>query len=237
MTDRNSPVTEEELHAYADGEIPADRRIAVEAWLASNPDDAARVAEWRAQADIIRARYGEVASRARSGTFRSRQARKRRTWTLVASGCSSRSADRLPGWRGCGLGCTQRIGRATVELRDPQLRGTQRAPPVYRGGAPPDRSTSSRTAPDALAIAPGGDHAARARSGSILAQAARRPVAAWADRTCGAVHVRKSDRRALYFVLLQVHGTADRTPLSPIRRDSGGPVDRKRHRLRGKRAG
>ena len=62
MTDRDSPVTEEELHAYVDGEIPADRRSAVEAWLASNPDDAARVAEWRAQADTIRARYGAVAS-------------------------------------------------------------------------------------------------------------------------------------------------------------------------------
>ena len=67
MIDRNSPVTEDELHAYVDGELPADRREAVEAWLANHPDDAARVAAWRAQADAIRARYGAVAERAGAG--------------------------------------------------------------------------------------------------------------------------------------------------------------------------
>src|SRR5215813_10611504 len=62
MIDRNSPVTEDELHAYVDGELAADRRVAVEAWLASHPEDAARVAQWRAQADAIRARFGMLAS-------------------------------------------------------------------------------------------------------------------------------------------------------------------------------
>ena len=38
MIDRDSPVTEHELHAYVDGEIPADRRDAVEAWLGSHPE-------------------------------------------------------------------------------------------------------------------------------------------------------------------------------------------------------
>ena len=47
MIDRDSPVTEHELHAYVDGEIPADRRDAVEAWLGSHPEHAARVAHWR----------------------------------------------------------------------------------------------------------------------------------------------------------------------------------------------
>ncbi|HKS63850.1 MAG TPA: anti-sigma factor, partial [Xanthobacteraceae bacterium] len=58
MIDREPPVTEEELHAYVDGELAADRRAAVERWLASHAEDAARVAAWRAQADAIRARYG-----------------------------------------------------------------------------------------------------------------------------------------------------------------------------------
>ncbi len=62
MIDRDSPVTEEELHAYVDGELPADRQEAVAAWLASHPDEAALVATWRAQADSIRARYGAVAN-------------------------------------------------------------------------------------------------------------------------------------------------------------------------------
>jgi anti-sigma factor RsiW len=62
MTDSNVPVTEDELHAYVDGELPADRRPAVEAWLAAHPDDMARVNAWRALADVIRARYGAVAT-------------------------------------------------------------------------------------------------------------------------------------------------------------------------------
>ncbi len=62
MIDRNPPVTEEELHAYVDGELAPDRRVAVEAWLASHTEDADRVAQWRAQADAIRARFGVLAS-------------------------------------------------------------------------------------------------------------------------------------------------------------------------------
>jgi anti-sigma factor RsiW len=62
MNDRDCPVSEDELHAYVDGELVADRRLAVEAWLAGHPEDMARVAAWRAQADAIRARYGAVAN-------------------------------------------------------------------------------------------------------------------------------------------------------------------------------
>jgi len=59
MTD--APVTEEELHAYVDGALPADRIAAVESFLASNPAEAAKVAEWRAQISAIRERFGPVA--------------------------------------------------------------------------------------------------------------------------------------------------------------------------------
>jgi anti-sigma factor RsiW len=62
MTDNISPVTEDELHAYVDGELPADRMGAVTAWLAAHPEQAATVAAWRAQAESIRARYGTVAN-------------------------------------------------------------------------------------------------------------------------------------------------------------------------------
>jgi len=61
MVDRETPVAEEELHAYVDRELPPERRAAVEAWLAGHTDDAARVAVWRAQADAIRAKYGPIA--------------------------------------------------------------------------------------------------------------------------------------------------------------------------------
>ncbi len=62
MTEYNSPVTEDELHAFVDGELPQERRAAVEAWLSSHADDAALVAAWRTQAEMIRARYGSVAN-------------------------------------------------------------------------------------------------------------------------------------------------------------------------------
>jgi anti-sigma factor RsiW len=59
MTDRDH-VSEEELNAYVDNELPADRRSAVEAWLASHADDAARVAAWRKQAELLCHRYGHL---------------------------------------------------------------------------------------------------------------------------------------------------------------------------------
>lgn len=62
MTTPHLPVTEDELHAYVDGELPADRREAVASWLADHPAEAATVAAWRAQAEAIRARYGAIAN-------------------------------------------------------------------------------------------------------------------------------------------------------------------------------
>jgi anti-sigma factor RsiW len=62
MTMTELLVTEEELHAYVDGELAADRHAPVEEWLAEHPDDAALVGTWRAQVDAIRAKYGPVAS-------------------------------------------------------------------------------------------------------------------------------------------------------------------------------
>src|SRR6267154_1007363 len=64
MTNRNIPVTEDELHAYVDNELPAERRGDVEAWLAAHPDDAARVQSWRAMAEALHARYDAVVDEA-----------------------------------------------------------------------------------------------------------------------------------------------------------------------------
>src|SRR5260370_6951235 len=64
MTNPKIPVTEDELHAYVDNELPAERRGDVEAWLAAHPDDAKRVQSWRAMADALHARYDSVADEA-----------------------------------------------------------------------------------------------------------------------------------------------------------------------------
>jgi anti-sigma factor RsiW len=82
----NTPVTEGELHVYVDGALPADRREAVETWLASHPEDAARVAAWRAQAEAIRARYGAVVDEPVPDRLTlKRIMRSRRSWTAVAA--------------------------------------------------------------------------------------------------------------------------------------------------------
>src|SRR6202035_2837325 len=64
MTDPRIPVTEDELHAYIDNELPTERRGDVEAWLAAHPDDAARVRSWREMAEALHARYDSVADEA-----------------------------------------------------------------------------------------------------------------------------------------------------------------------------
>src|SRR5882672_9290337 len=64
MTDPKIPVTEDELHAYIDDELPAERRGDVEAWLAAHPDDAGRVQSWRAMAEALHARYDSVVDEA-----------------------------------------------------------------------------------------------------------------------------------------------------------------------------
>ena len=64
MTDQKIPVTEDELHAYIDNELPAERRGDVEAWLAAHPEDAERVQSWRAMAQALHARYDSIADEA-----------------------------------------------------------------------------------------------------------------------------------------------------------------------------
>ncbi len=49
MVDREPVVSEEELHAYVDGQIAGGECAVIERWLASHPEDAARVAAWRAR--------------------------------------------------------------------------------------------------------------------------------------------------------------------------------------------
>jgi anti-sigma factor RsiW len=89
MIDRDSPVTEDELHVYVDGELPADRLGAVEAWLASHPEDATRIAAWRAQADAIRARYSALVKEPVPERLAlDRITRRGRWWTAIAAAAS-----------------------------------------------------------------------------------------------------------------------------------------------------
>lgn len=86
MVDRDVPILEADLHAYVDGELPAERRAAVEAWLAANSHDAARVAAWQAQADLVKARYASVAQEPNPPRLDvDRLARRERRWLPLAA--------------------------------------------------------------------------------------------------------------------------------------------------------
>lgn len=61
MRDSKISVTEYELHAYIDSELPVERRVDVGAWLLGHPEDAERVQSWRVIAEALNARYGRVA--------------------------------------------------------------------------------------------------------------------------------------------------------------------------------
>lgn len=54
------PITEEELHAYADGRLDAARRAQVEAWLAERPELRQSVAEWRSQNEQLHRAFDPV---------------------------------------------------------------------------------------------------------------------------------------------------------------------------------
>lgn len=57
-----SPVSTDDLHAWVDGQLDADRAVHVLAWLQSHPEDAARVADWQAQRLALRRLAAEASA-------------------------------------------------------------------------------------------------------------------------------------------------------------------------------
>src|SRR5947209_13849417 len=103
MVDRERTVSEEELHAYVDGAIAGGECAVIEKWLENHPDDAARVAAWRAQADAIRARYGAVAGEPVPPRFDlDRLTRADRKWSRLAAAAALLAfvVGGLAGWFG-----------------------------------------------------------------------------------------------------------------------------------------
>jgi anti-sigma factor RsiW len=54
------PISEHDLHAYVDGALDAAAHARVEAWLAENPCDAARVSAYRSQREALHAQFDPV---------------------------------------------------------------------------------------------------------------------------------------------------------------------------------
>ena len=55
------PIDDDVLHAFVDGRLDAAMRARVVAWLDANPEQAARVADWQAANEALRAAYEPVA--------------------------------------------------------------------------------------------------------------------------------------------------------------------------------
>jgi anti-sigma factor RsiW len=60
--DPNPRPTDEELSAWLDGELPAHRRPAIETWLRSHADDAARTEAWRRDREALRRLFAPLAA-------------------------------------------------------------------------------------------------------------------------------------------------------------------------------
>jgi anti-sigma factor RsiW len=60
MTQIPAPITENDLLAYVDRQLPAPRMAEVEAWLAAHPDKAAEVAHWQRQNEALTALFPPV---------------------------------------------------------------------------------------------------------------------------------------------------------------------------------
>jgi anti-sigma factor RsiW len=60
MTPLPDPITEDDLHAYADRLLAASRAAEVEAWLAQHPDEAAEIAHWQRQNEALTALFPPV---------------------------------------------------------------------------------------------------------------------------------------------------------------------------------
>lgn len=70
----SSPFTDEELGAYLDGELPAARRPAVAAFLASNPDHARRLDAYRTDGEAIARLFANAGEITKSPPAARRQA-------------------------------------------------------------------------------------------------------------------------------------------------------------------
>jgi anti-sigma factor RsiW len=73
------PVSEIELHAYADRQLTAERAAEVEAWLAGRPDEAARVRAWADQKHALRGLFDPVLEESVPSAL-ARAARRRPSW-------------------------------------------------------------------------------------------------------------------------------------------------------------
>lgn len=100
-------IHEDELHAWVDGRLSAERAAEVEAWLRRHPDQGERVRAWRSDAAAVRAALaGQVLADAPGleprAIRRRLAARRRARWGMAAALVLSLGCGSLLGWQARG---------------------------------------------------------------------------------------------------------------------------------------
>jgi anti-sigma factor RsiW len=109
QTSHTGPVTQDELHAYADDQLSGDRIRVVEAHLRDHPADAQRVADWRAINAALRHRAGSAATELPSTAVVGMLARRGEwRWQAIAASVV---------WLGIGIGVGS-LGQQLVQRPD-----------------------------------------------------------------------------------------------------------------------
>lgn len=98
------PIQEGDLHAYIDGQLDAERRLAVERYLAANPEATHRVSVYKDQRDLLREAFanGTAASPppklSLDGIVGQRSHRQPQPWLFAASVAVALGAGLAGGW-------------------------------------------------------------------------------------------------------------------------------------------
>lgn len=104
MSDAARPIDEDDLHAFIDGQLTADRRASLQRYLDSNPDAARRVAAYQAQRAELRAVFlvpetGALPPRLDLATIlQERRDRRIARWRIAAAIVLSLGIGGTSGW-------------------------------------------------------------------------------------------------------------------------------------------
>jgi anti-sigma factor RsiW len=114
-----SPITEADLHAYVDEQLPIERQREIETYLASRPDEAQRIESYRVQKRELRALFRPVLDEALPQRVM-RAARPRTPWYLqrLAAGIAIALISAAAGW-GLRGGMQAKSGAGSLAQRVP----------------------------------------------------------------------------------------------------------------------
>ena len=130
MPDRDR-ISEQDLHAYVDGQLPLEQVARVEAWLAAHADDAEKVRDWQRQNAAINALYGGIAEETVPEYLRPRPRTGYTTWRQLAAAVALLALGGGLGWVGHGQFANTPQQQAQVQAQAPILTRAVQAHNVY----------------------------------------------------------------------------------------------------------